>query len=124
MVGMSLLVPVGPDIVRCNITPKTTTLRLSLRTAVPAEVKVRQAEVAAYFETLWASMRSSKPIALTHQVGFYRMLLQAHPRARHTTSGSDEVSPRTSTGGRLRVGYGLVGLHRRQAANEADRRAA
>lgn len=64
-VGLTLLVPVGGELVPCAITPKTTTIRLSLRTPDPHEGKVRQAEVAAFFQNVWHSLKTLKPIALT-----------------------------------------------------------
>lgn len=67
MAGMSLVVPIGLETARCNITAKTATIRISLRTANPSEVRQRQGELAAHFAALFASLRSSKPIPLSHQ---------------------------------------------------------
>ena len=65
--GLKLSVPIGTEHVALHITDKTTTVRLSLRTSDASTAKVRQAEVAAYFETVWQSLRSSKPVSLTHR---------------------------------------------------------
>lgn len=101
MIGLSLLVPIGAERVRCDITEKMTTIRLSLRASSPAEVKVRQAELAAYFETLWESLRTSKAIRLTHRQcvalagDFYRSWADSE-RGRTITVVSETMQPDTA----------------------------
>ncbi|GGE23512.1 hypothetical protein GCM10011390_48660 [Aureimonas endophytica] len=101
MAGMSLVVPIGPKTARCNITAKTETLRISLRTAIPSEVRQRQGELAAYFEALFASLRSSKPIALSHQqcvalAGAMFRNWASTERGRTTAVESDTLKPGTA----------------------------
>ena len=67
VVGMKLEVPLGGEIVQLTISPKMEALRFSLRTRDPAEAKRRQAEVAAYFETVWQALRTNTPVALSHR---------------------------------------------------------
>lgn len=67
MVGLSVLVPIGSERVAYVANAQTETIRLSLRTSDPAQGKIRLAEVSAFFETLWSSMRATKPITLTHR---------------------------------------------------------
>ncbi len=66
-VGLKLAIPIGPDAIPLRITETMETVRVSLRTSDPSTAKVRLAEVAAYLETVWTSLRSAKPIALTHR---------------------------------------------------------
>ena len=63
-VGLTLRIPVGPDVVTRQITTSTEAIRLSLRTADPSEVKVRQAQIAAYLENVWRSLRQVTPVTL------------------------------------------------------------
>lgn len=42
-------------------------VRVSLRTALLSEAKLRQAEVAAFFAALWGSLRRTEPARLTHR---------------------------------------------------------
>lgn len=65
--GLKLEVPVGEEIVPLIISPKAEAVRLSLRTSLPSEVKVRQAQVAAYLETVWRSLRTDEPVPLSHR---------------------------------------------------------
>ncbi|MGN6146619.1 MAG: tyrosine-type recombinase/integrase [Mesorhizobium sp.] len=64
-VGLKLEIPVGRDSVPKTITAKDNAIRISLRTAIPGEVKARQAQVIAYLETVWAALRQSSPLVLT-----------------------------------------------------------
>ena len=65
--GLKLAVPVGPERVTVRISDSATTVRVSLRTADASVAKIRQAEVAAFFETFWQSLRTTKAISLTHR---------------------------------------------------------
>ncbi|MFG1242281.1 hypothetical protein V5F31_07855 [Xanthobacter sp. V7C-4] len=40
---------------------------MSVRSHDPAEVKKRNAEIAAYLETVWKALRISEPLSLTHK---------------------------------------------------------
>lgn len=65
--GMTLHVPVGYETIACVISAKATHVRLSVRSHDPAEVKKRNAEIAAYLETVWKALRISAPLSLTHK---------------------------------------------------------
>lgn len=65
-VGVTLQIPVGPEIVRKTITPKDHAIRVSLRASTPSEVKMRQAQVAGYLETVWQGLRDA-PLQLSHR---------------------------------------------------------
>lgn len=67
MVGLPMLVPIGSERVAYVANAQTETIRLSLRTSDPAQGKIRLAEVSAFFETVWSSMRATAPISLTHR---------------------------------------------------------
>jgi len=66
-VGTRLTIPMGNSTVTVLITPTTRSIRLSLRTRDPSEVKVRQAEIAAYVEQVFAAWRRDKPVSLSHR---------------------------------------------------------
>lgn len=65
LVGMTLELPRGDDIVPITITDKTRAIRYSLKAADAGEAKRRQAEAVAYLEGVYQSLRSNAPIALT-----------------------------------------------------------
>ena len=68
VIGRKLDIPVGEMVIPLTITQKMTTIRLSLRTADPGMVKIRHAQVAAYLEGVWQTLRSSEqPARLTHK---------------------------------------------------------
>lgn len=66
---MKLAIPVGDGRwATPTITAKTDSIRVSLRTADPREVKLRQAKVDAYLESVWQSLRQAEqaePLALS-----------------------------------------------------------
>ncbi len=64
--GMKLHVPLGDETVVHRVSPKANSMRLSLRTSYPGEVKSRQAQVAGYLESVWKALRSSEPTSLTN----------------------------------------------------------
>ncbi len=64
--GGKLDVPCGDTSVPITITDSGK-VRFSLRTAEPSEVKVRQAEAAAYLETVWRALREDQPVPLTQK---------------------------------------------------------
>lgn len=65
--GLRLSVPVGSEFIALTISPRAQSVRLSLRTYDPGMVKLRQAQVAAYLETVWQTLRANKPVSLTHR---------------------------------------------------------
>jgi len=65
--GLRLDVPLGSGSIPVNITPSMQTVRFSLRSADPGEVKQRQATAAAYLETVWRALREDSPLPLTHR---------------------------------------------------------
>lgn len=68
LVGMTLDIPLTDDeTVSVRIGERTSAIRLSLRTVDPSEVLSRQARVAAYIEDVFRSLRSNRPVDLTHR---------------------------------------------------------
>ncbi len=63
---MKLHVPLGDETVVHRISPTANSIRLSLRTSDPGEVKSRQAHVAGYLESVWKALRSSEKTMLTN----------------------------------------------------------
>ena len=66
-VGLKLSIPVGDETQAVIVTPRAQSVRLSLRTDDPAEVKVRLAQVDAYLENVWRALREDAPVSLTHR---------------------------------------------------------
>lgn len=66
-VGTRLNIPVGDITVPVTISAKMDSIRVSLRTNDPGEVKVRQAAVDAYLENVWKGLRADQPVSLTHR---------------------------------------------------------
>jgi hypothetical protein len=58
---------VGEERVLITITDKMETIRCSLRSSEPHEVKQRHADAAAYVEALFESLRNNAPVSLTHR---------------------------------------------------------
>jgi hypothetical protein len=56
--GVTLAVPVGAEFVSVTLSPLTRALKLSLRASDPAEIKVRQAKLAAHLEGVWRDLRA------------------------------------------------------------------
>lgn len=67
LVGMTLEVPRGGDIVPITITDKTRGIRFSLGVSDRGEAKQRQAEVISYLESVYRNLRANTPITLTHK---------------------------------------------------------
>ena len=65
--GLKLAIPVGDQTQPVIITPRAQSIRLSLRTDDPTEVKVRLAAVDAYLENVWRALREDAPVSLTHR---------------------------------------------------------
>jgi hypothetical protein len=90
--GLKLAVRIGAETVPITITSKTAAVRVSLRTSDPSLAKVRQAEVAGFFETLWQTLRSDAPVTLSHRDAtalageLYRAWADERPSPRTYTS--------------------------------------
>lgn len=55
--GLKLSIPVGDKIVTRTVTPQARVVKVSLGTRDPHEAKIRQAQVSAYLEGVWRSLR-------------------------------------------------------------------
>lgn len=67
-VGTRLAVPLGgEDTIVILVTPEMTALRFSLRTADPAQAKVREATALAYIEQVFAAWRTDAPVSLSRK---------------------------------------------------------
>ncbi|MBY0530470.1 MAG: site-specific integrase [Xanthobacteraceae bacterium] len=65
--GLKLSVPVGDETQTVAITPRTQSIRISLRTNDPAEVKRRLATVDEYLEGVWTALRRDEEAPLSHR---------------------------------------------------------
>lgn len=63
--GVKLAIPVGDRLVHKVVGPKTVEIGVSLGTREPREAKTREAEVAAYLDEVWETLRSGKTMRLT-----------------------------------------------------------
>jgi integrase len=67
VVGLKLSIPVGERTQTVILSARAQSVRLSLRTDDPAEVKSRLAVVDAYLGNVWRALREDGPISLTHR---------------------------------------------------------
>lgn len=65
--GLTLSIPVGSETQLVPITPRTQSIRISLRTFDPAEVKRRTAAIDQYLEGVWKALRQGEEMPLTHK---------------------------------------------------------
>ncbi|AWN49517.1 recombinase XerD [Methylobacterium terrae] len=65
--GRALSLPLGTETVLVRVTPKMRSIRFSLRTRDPAEVKARQGQVASALERHWTALRNGAPTSLNHR---------------------------------------------------------
>lgn len=65
--GLELSVPVGSETQLVVITPRTQSIRISLRTSDPVEAKRRQAAIDEYLEGVWNALRRDEEMPLTHR---------------------------------------------------------
>lgn len=65
--GQKLLIPVGPEIIAKRISSSAIHMKLSLRTQDKAEGKLRDAEVEAYLQRVYAGLLNDAPVKLTHR---------------------------------------------------------
>lgn len=110
--GLRLSIPVGDQTQVVIITPRAQSIRLSLRTDDPAEVKARLAQVDAYLENIWRALRDDAPVSLTHRQAtalageLYRAWANGEGRERTTTiehdpefrSADDHIRRKSPTG--------------------------
>jgi integrase len=66
-IGLKLSIPIGEQTQAVTVSPRSQSVRLSLRTDDPAEVKIRLAVVDAYLENVWQALREDAPVTLTHR---------------------------------------------------------
>ena len=94
-IGLTLTIPVGDETQPFVIRARSQSVRLSLRTDDPAEVKARLAQVDAYLENIWRALRDEAPISLTHRQAtalageLYRAWANDQGRERTTTIEHD-----------------------------------
>jgi hypothetical protein len=67
LIGMRLAIPLGEEAVLVTVTDKMQTIRFSLRTSDPIEVKVRQGEAISFVETVFRAVREDSPLVLTNR---------------------------------------------------------
>jgi len=67
MVGITLRFPLGNGIHSVDITRSMQSIRFSLKTSEPGEVKIREATALAYFETVCKGLKANTPITLEHR---------------------------------------------------------
>ena len=65
--GLTLSIPLGSETRLVSITPRTQSIRISLRTFDPAEVKQRTAAIDQYLEGVWKALRQGEEMPLTHK---------------------------------------------------------
>jgi len=100
--GRKLVVPIGGEFVSMTVPAKAVSIRFSLRTGDPTEIKIRQAEALAYVEGVFRSLRESRPLNLTRAQAvslsgdFYRNWADAEleQRARTIVVEVDETGAR------------------------------
>ncbi|MBN8967721.1 MAG: phage integrase N-terminal SAM-like domain-containing protein [Rhizobiales bacterium] len=67
LVGRTISIPVGDSFRHVTITKAAQSIRFSLGTDDPTEVKVRQASVTSHLERIWQALRQDAPITLTRE---------------------------------------------------------
>ncbi len=65
--GLPLDLPVGDEHVSVTLSPKTVFVKVSLRTADPAEIRIRNARLDAHLEGVWRHLMAGAPITLTNK---------------------------------------------------------
>jgi integrase len=87
-VGTRLAIPLGDGFTFVTVSPRAQSVRFSLRTADPSQVKSRQAIAAAYLEDVWTALREDAPAKLSHRQvtalagDLYRVWADGEDRAR------------------------------------------
>ncbi len=89
--GRKLVVPIGGELVSMTVPAKAASIRFSLRTSDPSEIKIRHAEALAHLEGIFRSLRESRPLKLTRAQAaslsgdFYRNWADAEAEKRSRT---------------------------------------
>lgn len=87
-VGTRLAIPLGDGFTFVTVSASAQSVRFSLRTADPSQVKSRQAIAAAYLENVWTALREDTPVKLSHRQAtalageLYRIWADSENRAR------------------------------------------
>lgn len=87
-VGTRLAIPLDDGFAFITVSARAQSVRFSLRTADPSQVKSRQAIAAAYLEGVWTALREDFPIKLSHRQAtalageLYRIWADGENRAR------------------------------------------
>lgn len=87
-VGTRLAIPLDDGFAFVTVSARAQSVRFSLRTADPSQVKSRQAIAAAYLEGVWTTLREDAPIKLSHRQAtalageLYRIWADGENRAR------------------------------------------
>jgi integrase len=90
-VGMRLAIPLGDGFAFVTVSARAQSIRFSLRTDDPSEIKTRQALAAAYLHGTWKALRENVPIKLLHKQAtalageLYRIWADGESRARSIT---------------------------------------
>jgi hypothetical protein len=66
-VGMKLAIPLGDSFAFVTVRARAQSVRFSLRTTDPSQVKSRQAIAAAYLQNVWTTLRDDVPVKLSHR---------------------------------------------------------
>ena len=96
--GLKLALPIGDEIVEVTLSPTAKVVQLSLRTADPAEAKVRNAVLGAHVEIVWRALREGAPVPLTHRQAtalageLYRAWASGEGRERTTSVTIDRAT--------------------------------
>lgn len=87
-VGTRLAIPLGDGFTFVTLSSRAQSVRFSLRTTDPSQVKSRQAIAAAYLEGVWTALREDAPAKLSHRQAtalagdLYRVWADGENRAR------------------------------------------
>jgi hypothetical protein len=67
VVGQQLAIPFCDGVKFITPSARAQSISFSLRTDDPAKVKILQAQIAAYLETVWTALREDTPVKLSHR---------------------------------------------------------
>jgi integrase len=127
-IGMTLRVPLAGEIVPFKVGATTQSIRLSLRTRDPGETKTRQAEVAAYVERVWQSLRADvSSLTKKQAVALAGEVYKRFTSALEDDPGAPEVwrkvieANRAAFDGDFGMGALMIGASARKAAAMEER---
>jgi integrase len=63
--GTKLAIPIGSEVLHLTVSERAQSIRFSLRTSDPTEIKIRHAQAAAYLEEVFRALREARPAHLT-----------------------------------------------------------